>query len=171
MSYDPYYDADQPRPGDPDEDFGRPLPERGDRLKGRVQAPGIALIVIGVLNIFYVLYMVVNGVMWATAPDYLMKSAQDTFPGLQGGMDRNQQMTVGIIESFTLATFGLVATVLPIAAGVRMLSMKSYALAICGAVVAMIPCVSGTACCGLGEGAGIWALIVLLNPDVKSVFR
>ncbi len=49
--------------------------------------------------------------------------------------------------------------------------MKSYALALCGAISAAIPCISATACCGLGEGIGIWALVVLLSPDVKSVFR
>jgi hypothetical protein len=28
-----------------------------------------------------------------------------------------------------------------------------------------------TGCCGLGQGIGIWALVVLLKPEVKALFR
>jgi hypothetical protein len=181
MSYDPYsYEPDERRPGDPNEgydaredhdDLERPL-VRSERLKGRVQAPGICLIVVGILNIFYALYFLVNGLAWIIAPDSLIKSSQQMFPGMQqNGMGRDQQVMVGIVESIALFVFGLVTSVLPVVGGVRMLALKSYALAVTGAVAAMIPCLSGMACCGLGEAAGIWALVVLLNPDVKSEFR
>jgi hypothetical protein len=26
-------------------------------------------------------------------------------------------------------------------------------------------------CCGLGEATGIWSFVVLMNADVRSVFR
>lgn len=37
------------------------------------------------------------------------------------------------------------------------------------AILAMIPCVSP--CCLLGLPLGIWALIVLLKPEVKAAFQ
>ncbi len=77
MSYDPYsnYDADEPRPGEPYED-DRPLPGGASRLKGRVQAPAIGLIVVGILNLFFGLYMVFNSVVTTLMPADKLKAQQ-----------------------------------------------------------------------------------------------
>jgi len=53
----------------------------------------------------------------------------------------------------------------------RLLSFKSYGLAIFASVLAVIPSVSPMDCCGVGEGVGIWSLIVLMSADVRSAFR
>ena len=51
----------------------------------------------------------------------------------------------------------------------RMLSLRSYALAVTASVIAVIPCV--TPCCGLVTlPFGIWALVVLNRPGVKDHF-
>ena len=52
-----------------------------------------------------------------------------------------------------------------------MLSLRAYGLAVAASVITAIPCISCSACCGLGEGIGIWALVVLLNNDVRAAFR
>ena len=36
--------------------------------------------------------------------------------------------------------------------------------------MAAIPCLSFLACCLIGEGVGIWALVVLFTPEVKRSF-
>jgi hypothetical protein len=172
MSYDPYdNEPDAPRRGDR-YDYDRPLRDDPERIKARVQAPAICLIVIGILNIFWALYMVVNGFAWVFASDTLIQSQQKMFPGIHDKAEtKEQQQMQGILVSFPLALFAFLASVLPIAGGLRMLSLKSYGLAVTGAVAAMIPCLSAMACCGIGEGIGVWALVVLLNPDVKSAFQ
>jgi hypothetical protein len=166
MSYDPYapdYDA-----GDDDV---RPPEDRGS-ARSRVQAPAICLIVVGVLNLFWGLYMVVNGVAWTVAPEYLSKSNKQMFGDVGGaGQTTQQQQMQGMLVSYPLAIVALVGSALPIVGGIRMMSLKSYGLAVTAAVTAAIPCVSGTACCGLGEGIGIWALVVLLNESVREAFR
>jgi hypothetical protein len=45
--------------------------------------------------------------------------------------------------------------------------LKSYGLAMTSSILAMIPC---HVCCMVGLPIGIWALIVLLKPEVKSAF-
>jgi hypothetical protein len=66
----------------------------------------------------------------------------------------------------------LAGTILPILGGIRMRSLRSYGLCVTGAIIAAIPCVSLASCpCFLGAIFGIWALVVLLNPDVKNAFR
>jgi hypothetical protein len=75
------------------------------------------------------------------------------------------------ITYIVVGLLALFAAALTIFGAVRMLSLRSRGLAVFGALLACIPCLSVTACCGLGEGIGIWALIVLMAPDVKAAFR
>jgi hypothetical protein len=49
-----------------------------------------------------------------------------------------------------------------------MQSLRSYGFAFAAAILAMIPCL--TPCCVLGLPFGIWALVVLNKPEVKSQF-
>jgi hypothetical protein len=76
-----------------------------------------------------------------------------------------------VYGGFGGAVAGVLSGVLAIVAGVRMLALKSYGLAVFSSVVLAIPCVSCSACCGLGEGIGIWALVVLMNEEVRAAFR
>jgi hypothetical protein len=54
-------------------------------------------------------------------------------------------------------------------AGIRMLSLQSYGLALAGCIVAMINI--GNGCCCLGLPVGIWALVVLQLPSVREAFQ
>src|SRR5262249_61811974 len=80
-----------------------------------------------------------------------------------------QQVMDGVF--YTGVGSGAVAALcalLTVLGGVRMLALKSYGLAVTAAVITAVPCISPSACCLLGEGIGIWALAVLLSPDVRS---
>ena len=46
--------------------------------------------------------------------------------------------------------------------------LRGRGLAMTGSVLSMIPCLSG--CCIVGLPVGIWALVVLNNPDVRAGF-
>jgi hypothetical protein len=48
-----------------------------------------------------------------------------------------------------------------------MLRLRTYGLAITGAIVALLPCNPG---CLLGLPFGIWALVALAQPDIKDAF-
>jgi hypothetical protein len=85
-------------------------------------------------------------------------SMEGMIKGIGGGY-----IAVGII--------GFLAAIITLIAGVKMRSLSSYGLCVFGSILACIPCLSVSACCGLGEGIGIWALVVLLSQDVKSCFR
>jgi hypothetical protein len=180
MSYDPYSSyADQPRPGESyDDRFERPLGD-AERVRGRVQAPAIGLIVVGILNLLFALYMVVNSLYTTAMPAEKLKAQQSAMydalpPSMRAEAEQktaDEMKTQAMLVNWPLTLFAFLASVLPIVGGVRMLSLKSYALAMIGAVCAAIPCMSIMACCGVGEGIGIWAIVVLLNPDVKSAFQ
>ena len=54
-------------------------------------------------------------------------------------------------------------------AAIRMKELRSYGLAMAGAILGMLPYLSP--CCLLGLPFGIWALVVLADPAVKAAFR
>lgn len=51
----------------------------------------------------------------------------------------------------------------------KMRNLESWGIALAASVVSIVPCT--TPCCCTGMPIGIWALIVLLNSDVKAAFR
>ena len=72
-------------------------------------------------------------------------------------------------------TLGVVAGGISIAIGLfvlfgalKMQKLSNHGLAMAAAIVAMIPCFSP--CCLLGLPFGIWALVVLNKPEVRSQF-
>jgi hypothetical protein len=149
-----------------------PENEQSSHVNGaldRVRLPAICLIMVGVLNI-------VGGLFWA-------------FIGVSGFLEFNKQAEVEIAQKFNLpqnepqtdrivnisyiclSAISIFTATFTILGGIRMVSLKSYKLAILGSVLAAIPCVSALGCCGIGEGVAIWSLVVLVRPDVRSGFR
>jgi hypothetical protein len=174
MSYDPYASGSEP----PSE-YDGPAPPPGElgAIKGRVQAPAIALIVVGILNLLGVGYGVFNGAMVTFTPanrlHQQMLEMYQQFPQMQAELNKrspDELKTQAMFMNWIAVVLGLVITVLTIVGGIRMLALKNYALAVCGAISAAIPCLSCGGCCCFGEAIGIWALIVLLNAEVRAAF-
>jgi hypothetical protein len=168
MSFDPSY---------ADDDL--PPPPESSPVRQRVQGPAIGLIVAGVLNLFVALYLVVNTIYLLVTPADAMLAQQKAvyekmFPAMKAELAKKtpaELKTQALLVNGPLTVLGFLASFLPVVGGIRMLGLKSYSLAICGAICAMIPCVSITACCGVGEAIGIWALVILMNEEVRSAFR
>jgi hypothetical protein len=185
MSYDPYASGSQP----PQYESAEPMYDDLARIKGRVQAPAIALIVVAILNLLLVVFQVGRTILVAiTSPqelvkerDEMLKQAEegkllpkgflDSYKQQQQGQSaesfKNQSLAVGAIVSALWALTAL----LPLLGGIRMLSMRSYGLCIVGAISTAIPCLSCSGCCCLGEIIGIWALVVLASPEVRAAFH
>ncbi len=173
MSYDPYAaGSDLP----PEDDFPA-RPGGFSQAGGRVQAPAIALIVVGILNVLWVGWTFFNVAMMTLTPadqfHKQMVNLYQAFPQMQTEMNKrapdelkNQTLFIG----WGWVALGLLSTVLVLVGGIRMLSRKNYALGVCGAICAALPCLTCGGCCGFGEIIGIWALIVLLNPEVREAF-
>ena len=52
---------------------------------------------------------------------------------------------------------------------ISMLNLRHHTVCLVAAVVTLLNCT--TCCCGLGLAAGIWALVVLLKPEVREAFH
>jgi len=89
------------------------------------------------------------------------------FATMGGGDDSIQQMFSGGI-GIVISIMGLLMAGLIVFAALQMMKLTNYGLSMAGAVIAMIPCLSP--CCVLGLPIGIWALVVLMKPEVKAAF-
>lgn len=115
-------------------------------------APAIGSIVTGGLNAAFTLLwaalLAVFGVAIISDPE-----AREALPG------------VGVWMAINL--FNLVLSGLMVYAGLQMRKLRSWTLSMAGAVAAMLPCAP---CCLLGLPMGIWAVIVLIDSEVKQRF-
>ena len=75
------------------------------------------------------------------------------------------QGTAAIVAAIIGSVIGIVV----ILGATKMKNLQAYGLALASSILAMIPCISP--CCLLGLPIGIWAVVVLSNPEVKQAFR
>jgi hypothetical protein len=127
----------------------------------KVQGPAIALLVVaGLGGVGQVVGLLMN-LLGATA----------NLAGLPRGGAPGEEL-VGLLGGglgVVLNVIGIAIAVLIALGGMRMMSLRSYGLALAASIIAMVPCLSP--CCCLGLPAGIWALVVLNDANVKASFR
>lgn len=122
-----------------------------------VNAPAIALLVTAIVGAFICLLgLLANlfGMGFGGMPDF-------------GGDERLAMFLSGGIGT-AVNLLGLLVAALVLFGAMRMRQLRSWGLAMTVSILAMIPCVSP--CCVLGLPIGIWALVILLRPEVKSAF-
>lgn len=125
----------------------------------QVQGPAIALIVVSSIAIFL-------GVVGL---------AFDVVFILTGVVERLEAMNDGPVSEYTqIAIRGIWGVILVLASSfvlygaINMKNMTDYSTAKAASIVAMIPLIGP--CCILGIPFGIWALVTLNKPGVKSKF-
>ena len=73
--------------------------------------------------------------------------------------------TIGVVSG----VIGLLVSGVIFFGATKMKNLESYGLAMAASIIAMIPCFSP--CCLLGLPIGIWAVVILSKPEVKSAFH
>jgi hypothetical protein len=86
-----------------------------------------------------------------------------------GSGDPMSGLVGGVLGGAMYGFWALLALLVFIGA-FRMRMLKSYGLSMASAIVAIVPCFTYI-CCILMMPFGIWALVVLMKPEVKSAFR
>jgi hypothetical protein len=123
------------------------------------------------LNVPAVLLMVSGGI------GVLLRLA-----GMVGGGSSRQMMdqlardpnTARIAEMFSgpmnivVNLIGVALSAFVIFGALKMRNLQGHGLALGAAIVSIIPC---SGCCCIGLPVGIWALVLLLKPEVKSQFQ
>jgi len=133
------------------------MPTPGPQAAERVQGPAIGLMVVAVVG---GLLQIASLVMRVVAPAILAsgRMPNQAWANMFSG-------TIGVVA----AVIGLLVSGVIFLGAMKMKSLESYGLAMGASIIAMIPCFSP--CCLLGLPIGIWALVVLSKPEVKTAFH
>ena len=123
-----------------------------EEARSKLNAPGIGLIVTGVMSILYGLF---NVGQFALFMANMPPAPNDEFLFMQIGMQFGQALL-----NFVLG--GLI-----IRGAIKMRRLESYGLAMTACILGIVPC---HGCCILGMIFGIWGLVLLNDPDVKGSF-
>jgi hypothetical protein len=122
-----------------------------------VKGPAIALIVVASLGIAYFLLV---GTLALMGRGMAQRPMPATVPQEWWPLIRLLQ---GPLQFFFAAVSGFV-----LFGALKMLKLQSRTLAMVTCIAAMLPCIG--CCCIFGLPFGIWGLVVLNKPDVKSQF-
>ncbi|MBL8857647.1 MAG: hypothetical protein JNL28_03960 [Planctomycetes bacterium] len=132
-------------------------------MQDRVKGPAIALIVVGILGI---VVDIMNLVASSMMPSIMRSLEMFNEEQLQQMESMGSGQTVMNLAGAVLVLAG---SAFIIFGGMQMMKLRGWPIALVAAILAMIPCFSSCACL-LGIPAGIWAIIVLANPEVKAAF-
>ena len=116
-------------------------------IEAKVQGPAIALIAIAAMTLALMSFGVAMQVI-----------------AVVGFGERADDLPFTMVG---YAVSGLIYTVMLVGA-IRMRRLRSYSLAVTAGVLAVLPC---SGCCIVSIPCGIWALVVLLDANVRAAFE
>lgn len=127
----------------------------------RVKGPAIALKVTAIVGLVLVALGLIWNIMVLSGVQIGMQQINDPqmqklLSSLGGGL--------GIVQDIIVAAMSIIVLI----GAAKMQTLRNYQFALTAAIVAMLPCISP--CCVFGLPFGIWALVVLNKPEVKSQF-
>ena len=126
-----------------------------------VKGPAIALIIVASLGVAYyglsgLFTLFTGGMMFhQELPPEVPPQVRALVENMRGPLAAVISLVVATMNGFVL--FG----------AIKMLRLQNFGLVMAAVIVAMLPC---QCCCLLGLPLGIWALMVLNKPEVKSQF-
>jgi hypothetical protein len=142
----------------------------------RVRLPARLLLFLSVLNLVTGIYFMVRAIMLKKqGPDAELREQADKIVKNPDAGELFQGWTaetfLTVVANGILGCGGIsgLVSVLTLAGARRMLELRSYGLAMSAAVLMAIPCL--TPCCVFGQVAGIWAFVILVQPDVRRAFH
>ena len=132
-------------------------PPSGSAGAEKVNGPAIGLIVVAILGVVLQIVSLIFNLAGAS----ILSNARmpnEAWANMFSG-------TMGAVSSI----IGILLSGVILFGGMKMKKLESYGLAMAASILAMIPCFSP--CCLLGLPIGIWAVVVLAKPEVKSAFH
>ncbi len=132
----------------------------------KVKGPAIAMIVNGGLIILMTLWGIAKYLI--TGPEPMPDLPPETPQWMVQALESAKMFNGPLGLATNVVAF--IAGVAIIFGSVKMMKLQSRGLAMTAAIISMIPCLTGC-CCIIGLPFGIWAMVVLNKPEVKSSFR
>ena len=137
-----------------------PPPPVGPPAASQVQGPAIGLIITAVIGGIWALITIIGNVLGMG----MGMMDLDQYAGDYAWAEYAFGGGLGIASSI----IGLAVAGFILWAALQMKALRQWTIAVVASILAMIPCISP--CCIIGLPIGIWALVVLMKPEVKAAF-
>jgi hypothetical protein len=124
----------------------------------QVSGPATGLLVTGILGAFFAGLGLIAGILGMGIAPFIREEIPERYSEFWEG-------SMGAASSIV----GIAVAAFIIFAALKMKELSQWELSLAASIVAMIPCISP--CCILGLPIGIWALVVLLRPEIKEAFH
>lgn len=124
----------------------------------QVSGPATGLLVTGIIGAFFAGLGLIASIVGMGIAPFIREEIPERYAEFWEG-------SMGAAGSIV----GIAVAVFIIFAALKMKELRQWELSLAASIVAMIPCISP--CCILGLPIGIWALVVLLRPEVKEAFH
>lgn len=136
----------------------QPPPTGGPGASQQIQGPAIGLIVTAVVGGLWSVFSLLANLlgMGMAGLDSMTREYEWLGYAFGGALG-----IVGPLIALVVAAFLLWAAL-------QMKELRGWTVAVVASILAMIPCISP--CCFIGLPIGIWALVVLMKPEVKAAF-
>lgn len=133
-------------------------------IQNRVNGPAIALMVVA--GLYALMSLISLGMHLLGMAGAGISSAMGNMGGFApSGLVSMMSGGIGLMINI----FGLAVDVAIFLGALKMKALENYNFAMVGTILALLPC---NCCCWvLGLAAGIWSLVILMNPEVKAAFR
>jgi hypothetical protein len=131
-------------------------PSQRETAPGKLVAAAMGLIAVAVLGLLF------SGFSFA-----LSFGDADVDPAAPPMVQDFQRGTVGPVATGIQGGF-IMLNLFIIACAVQMMTLRSWGMGVTGSVLAMLNI--GSCCCVVGMPIGIWSLMVLMSPEVMTVF-
>lgn len=170
---DPVYPGGEPTAPDPyqpqhaDAGYSEHDLYQQDSARAAVGTPAIFLMVLSGLHLLLVMCGLGSNIL-ALAGVMPRQDFSTLPPEMQQYRELLETMSnpaTAIVQNFV----GLIMGAVVLFGALQMRNLGSYGLAMAAAIIAIIPCTS-PCCCLIGMPVGIWALTVLMRPEVKAAF-
>jgi cobalamin synthase len=147
-------------------------------LESKINGPATGLIVYGVISAILAFGNAALCVLTIFGANPMANNQQQQFEEMQGQMPAEQAefvKTMATVSNMFSGPIGavtntavLIVGIFTVLAAMKMKKFQGHTGALVFSVLACIPCTSG--CCLLGLPIGIWAIVVLVNSEVKAAF-
>ena len=162
---------------DPSSGPDDPLYDKAEiAARARVRTPARLLLFLSVLNLVTGIYVMVRAIaLKKQGPDAESREQADKIVKnpdageLFKGWTTETFLTVAANGMLTCGGISGLVSVFTLAGARRMLELRSYGLAMSAAVLMAVPCL--TPCCLISQVAGVWAFVILVQPDVRKAFH
>ena len=134
----------------------------------KINAPAIGLVAVGAVDLLQSVYALGRNLLGMNANRPAPPNVQNN-PELLDFYESTRPYH--FVTNVSLGFLAVLCAIVIILAGVMMLKRKMYPSASPAPSSPPSPASGFLACCLVGEGVGIWALVILMSADVKRSFQ